>query len=202
MFAALGTKVTVIEQRDRMLDFCDEEIVEALQFHLRSLAVTFRFRETVEAVEPHGGGTLTTLASGKVVAGDVVMYSAGRQGATDGLGLEDIGITPDKRGRIQVDEHFRTNLDHIYAVGDVVGFPALASTSMEQGRLAAYHAFDEPTGSLGPDHADRHLHDPGSELRGRHRGPADRARPCPMRWASPGTGNSRGARSAATRTGC
>ena len=148
VFAALGTKVTVIEQRDRMLDFCDEEIVEALQFHLRSLAVTFRFRETVEAVEPHGGGTLTTLASGKVVAGDVVMYSAGRQGATDGLGLEDIGIAPDKRGRIQVDEHFRTNLGHIYAVGDVVGFPALASTSMEQGRLAAYHAFDEATGSL------------------------------------------------------
>jgi NAD(P) transhydrogenase len=148
LFAALGTKVTVIEQRDRMLEFCDEEVVEALQFHLRSLAVTFRFRETVEAVEPHQDGTLTTLASGKVVAGDVVMYSAGRQGATDSLGLEAIGIMPDKRGRIVVDEHFRTNLGHIYAVGDVVGFPALASTSMEQGRLAAYHAFDELTGSL------------------------------------------------------
>jgi NAD(P) transhydrogenase len=148
VFAALGTKVTVIEQRDRMLEFCDEEVVEALQFHLRSLAVTFRFRETVEAVEPHNGGTLTTLASGKVVAGDVVMYSAGRQGATEGLGLEAVGIVPDKRGRITVDEHFRTNLGHIYAVGDVVGFPALASTSMEQGRLAAYHAFGEVTGSL------------------------------------------------------
>ena len=148
VFAALGTKVTVIEQRDRMLEFCDEEVVEALQFHLRSLAVTFRFRETVEAVEPHNGGTLTTLASGKVIAGDVVMYSAGRQGATEGLGLEAVGIVPDKRGRITVDEHFRTNLGHIYAVGDVVGFPALASTSMEQGRLAAYHAFGEVTGSL------------------------------------------------------
>lgn len=113
LFAALGTKVTVIEQRERMLEFCDEEVVEALQFHLRSLAVTFRFRETVEAVEPHEGGTLTSLASGKVVAGDVVMYSAGRQGATDGLGLESIGIMPDKRGRIRVDEHFRTNLGHI-----------------------------------------------------------------------------------------
>jgi NAD(P) transhydrogenase len=149
VFAALGTKVTVIEQRDRMLEFCDEEIVEALQFHLRSLAVTFRFRETVQEVEPHDGGTLTRLASGKVVAADVVMYSAGRQGATDGLGLETIGVMPDKRGRIAVDEHFRTNLDHIYAVGDVVGFPALASTSMEQGRLAAYHAFQETTGTLG-----------------------------------------------------
>ncbi len=100
VFAALGTKVTVIEQRDRMLEFCDEEIVEALQFHLRSLAVTFRFRETVEAVEPHEGGTLTTLASGKVVAADVVLYSAGRQGATDGLGLEAIGVMPDKEGAL------------------------------------------------------------------------------------------------------
>ena len=137
----------MIEQRDRMLEFCDEEIVEALQFHLRSLAVTFRFRETVEAVEPHDGGTVTTLASGKVVAADVVMYSAGRQGATEGLAVEDIGITPDNRGRIKVDEHFQTNLSHVYAVGDVIGFPALASTSMEQGRLAAYHAFGEPTAS-------------------------------------------------------
>jgi len=149
IFAALGTKVTVIEQRDRMLEFCDDEVVEALQFHLRSLAVTFRFREVVEAVEPHEGGTISQLASGKVVAADVVMYSAGRQGATDGLGLEAVGITPDKRGRVNVDEYFRTHVEHIYAVGDVIGFPALASTSMEQGRLAALHAFGEPTGPIG-----------------------------------------------------
>jgi NAD(P) transhydrogenase len=148
MFAALGTKVTVIEQRDRMLDFCDEEVVEALQFHLRSLAVTFRFREVVEAVELHDGATVSLLASGKVVAADVVMYSAGRQGATDELGLDAVGITPDKRGRIAVDEHYRTNVEHVYAVGDVIGFPALASTSMEQGRLAALHALGEPTASI------------------------------------------------------
>ena len=148
IFAALGTKVTVIEQRDRMLDFCDEEVVEALQFHLRDLAVTFRFREVVEAVEVHDGGSVALLGSGKAVAADVVMYSAGRQGATDSLDLETIGITPDKRGRIPVDEHYRTNLGHVYAVGDVIGFPALASTSMEQGRLAAYHAFDEPTTAI------------------------------------------------------
>ncbi len=148
IFAALGSKVTVIEQRDRMLDFCDEEVVEALQFHLRDLAVTFRFREVVEAVEVHDGGSVALLGSGKAVAADVVMYSAGRQGATDSLDLETIGITPDKRGRIPVDEHYRTNLGHIYAVGDVIGFPALASTSMEQGRLAAYHAFDEPTTAI------------------------------------------------------
>jgi NAD(P) transhydrogenase len=148
IFAALGTKVTVIEQRHRMLDFCDEEVVEALQFHLRDLAVTFRFREAVEAVEVHDGGSVALLASGKAVAADVVMYSAGRQGATDTLDLETIGITPDKRGRIPVDEHYRTNLGHIYAVGDVIGFPALASTSMEQGRLAAYHAFGEPSPAI------------------------------------------------------
>jgi NAD(P) transhydrogenase len=148
IFAALGTKVTVIEQRDRMLEFCDEEIVEALQFHLRSLAVTFRFRETVEAVETHEGATVTLLASGKAVAAEVVMYSAGRQGATDGLCLEAVGIAPDKRGRINVDDYYRTTVDHIYAVGDVIGFPALASTSMEQGRLAAFHAFGEPTTSM------------------------------------------------------
>lgn len=148
IFAALGTKVTVIEQRDRMLEFCDDEIVEALQFHLRGLAVTFRFRETVEAVEAHEGGTVTVLSSGKAVAADVVMYSAGRQGATDSLNLASVGITPDNRGRVAVDEHYRTTVDHIYAVGDVIGFPALASTSMEQGRLAASHAFGEPTVSI------------------------------------------------------
>ena len=148
IFAALGTKVTVIEQRDRMLEFCDDEVVEALQFHLRGLAVTFRFRETVEAVEAHEEGSVTLLNSGKAVAADVVMYSAGRQGATDGLHLERVGINPDKRGRITVDDHYRTSAEHIYAVGDVIGFPALASTSMEQGRLAAAHAFGEPTPSL------------------------------------------------------
>jgi NAD(P) transhydrogenase len=148
IFAALGAKVTVIEQRERMLEFCDEEIVEALQFHLRSLAVTFRFRETVEAVEAHDGATVTLLASGKAVAAEVVMYSAGRQGATDELFLEAVGIVPDKRGRITVDDYYRTNVEHIYAVGDVIGFPALASTSMEQGRLAAFHAFGEPTTSM------------------------------------------------------
>jgi NAD(P) transhydrogenase len=150
IFAALGTKVTVIEQREKMLEFCDEEVVEALQFHLRSLAVTFRFREAVEAVEVHDEGSLAVLASGKVVAADVVMYSAGRQGATEGLSLEAVGITPDGRGRISVDEHYRTCVPHIYAVGDVIGFPALASTSMEQGRLAALHAFGEPAGEIAP----------------------------------------------------
>lgn len=150
IFAALGTKVTVIEQREKMLEFSDEEVVEALQFHLRGLAVTFRFREAVESVEVHEEGSLAVLNSGKVVAADVVMYSAGRQGATDGLNLDAVGIAPDPRGRISVDEHYRTNVPHVYAVGDVIGFPALASTSMEQGRLAALHALGEPVAQIAP----------------------------------------------------
>jgi NAD(P) transhydrogenase len=143
MFAALGTKVTVVEKRDRMLEFCDEEVVEALKYHLRDLAVTFRFGETVEAVESHPQGTITMLRSGKKIPADTVLYSAGRQGMTDGLNLPAAGLTADERGRIAVDEFFRTKVEHIYAVGDVIGFPALAATSMEQGRLAANHAFGE-----------------------------------------------------------
>jgi NAD(P) transhydrogenase len=144
MFAALGTKVTVVEKRATMLDFCDPEIVEALRFHLRDLAVTFRFGEEVTAVDVGTGGTVTTLASGKQIPADTVMYSAGRQGQTDHLDLPAAGLEADARGRIFVDDDYQTKVDHIYAVGDVIGFPALAATSMDQGRLAAYHAFGEP----------------------------------------------------------
>ncbi|MEU4096665.1 Si-specific NAD(P)(+) transhydrogenase [Streptomyces sp. NPDC026673] len=148
MFAALGSKVTVVEQRDGMLDFCDVEVVEALKYHLRDLAVTFRFGETVAAVERHPTGALTVLQSGKKIPADAVMYSAGRQGLTDDLDLGKAGLSADKRGRISVDEHYRTSVPHIYAVGDVIGFPALAATSMEQGRLAAYHACGEPVNAM------------------------------------------------------
>jgi NAD(P) transhydrogenase len=144
MFAALGTKVTVVERRERMLEFCDLEIIEALKYHLRDQAVTFRFGESVAAVERHDGGAITVLESGKRIAADTVMYSAGRQGMADLLDLGHAGLACDDRGRITVDAFFRTTVPHIYAVGDVIGFPALASTSMEQGRLAAYHACDEP----------------------------------------------------------
>ncbi|MGH3961347.1 Si-specific NAD(P)(+) transhydrogenase [Mycobacterium sp.] len=145
MFAALGTKVTIVEKRDSMLEFCDPEIIEALRFHLRDLAVTFRFGEEVTAVDVGSAGTVTTLASGKQIPAETVMYSAGRQGQTDDLDLVNAGLEADNRGRIFVDDQFRTKIDHIYAVGDVIGFPALAATSMDQGRLAAYHAFGEPT---------------------------------------------------------
>ena len=149
MFAALGTKVTVVEQRDRMLEFCDIEVVEALKYHLRDLAVTFRFGETVASVESRPEGAIASLKSGKKIPADVVMYSAGRQGTSDDLNLSAAGLTADQRGRIEVDEYFRTAVPHIYAVGDVIGFPALAATSMEQGRLAAHHACGEPHPALG-----------------------------------------------------
>jgi NAD(P) transhydrogenase len=144
MFAALGTKVTVVERRDRMLEFCDLEVVEALKYHLRDLAVTFRFGEIVDSVEARPEGAIANLRSGKKIPADTVMYSAGRQGWTGELNLEAAGLSADKRGRISVDEFFRTEVPHIYAVGDVIGFPALAATSMEQGRLAALHACGEP----------------------------------------------------------
>jgi len=144
MFATLGTKVTVVERRDRMLEFCDLEVVEALKYHLRDLAVTFRFGETVASVEARPEGAITVLRSGKKIPADTVLYSAGRQGMTADLGLAAAGLTADERGRIKVDEFYRTSVPHIYAVGDVIGFPALAATSMEQGRLAAHHAFGEP----------------------------------------------------------
>ncbi|MFD0730326.1 Si-specific NAD(P)(+) transhydrogenase [Planotetraspora mira] len=148
MFAALGTKVTVVERRERMLDFCDLEVVEALKYHLRDLAVTFRFGETVAAVEKHPRGALTILESGKKIPASTVMYSAGRQGMTENLVLSAAGLAADDRGRITVDEFYRTSVPHIYAVGDVIGFPSLAATSMEQGRLAAYHACDEPVSGM------------------------------------------------------
>ena len=148
MFAALGTKVTVVERRNRMLEFVDLEIIEALKYHLRDLSVTFRFGEEVASVERHARGAIATLVSGKRIAADTVMYSAGRQGLADELGLDAAGLSGDNRGRIKVNEHFVTEVPHIYAVGDVIGFPALASTSMEQGRLAAYHACEEPVHAM------------------------------------------------------
>ena len=108
--------------------------------------MTFRFSESVRTVERHPGGTLTILESGKKIPAQTVLYSAGRQGVTDSLNLPAAGLQADPRGRISVDEHFRTEVPHIYAVGDVIGFPALAATAMEQGRRATYHAFGEGVG--------------------------------------------------------
>ena len=148
MFAALGTKVTLVDGRREMLDFCDAEIVEALRYHLRDVNVVFRFGEVVTQVDEHEAGTLTTLASGKRIPAEAVFYSAGRQGATGDLALENAGLEADSRGRIAVDDHYRTAVGHIYAVGDVIGFPSLAATSAEQGRLASADAFGIPVTSI------------------------------------------------------
>lgn len=151
MFAALKSKVTVVDRRDRMLEFADVEMIDALRYHLRDLGAVFRFGEQVAAVERSERQAMAVLASGKRIPADVVLYSAGRQGATDALGLDRAGLVPDGRGRLQVNAYYQTAVPHIYAVGDVIGFPALASTSMEQGRIAAQHALGEPVEPLASD---------------------------------------------------
>ena len=151
VFGALGTKVTVVDQRPRVLPFLDGEVGEALQSILRRHNVTFRLGERVVSVERQdGGGATTRLASGKNVTSETVLYATGRHGSTDQLGLDRAGLEPGNRGRIPVDDRYRTKVPHIFAVGDVAGPPGLAATAMEQGRLATLHAFDQPVQSL-PD---------------------------------------------------
>jgi NAD(P) transhydrogenase len=141
MFAALGVRVVLIEKRPRLLEFADGEIVEALCYHLRDHRVTLRLNEEVEAVEAlPGGGVTATLKSRKKVSGDALLYAVGRQGNVDELNLPAAGLEADARGRIAVDADYRTAQPHIYAAGDVIGFPSLASVSMEQGRVAAARA--------------------------------------------------------------
>ncbi len=142
MFGVLGVKVTLVEQRKQLLSFVDREITESLQYHMRNLGITLRLGEEVSQVSRRSDGQVETfLKSGKKIVSEAVLVSAGRQGAVDHLNLDLIGLQADKYGRIKVNENFQTELDHIYAVGDVVGFPALASTGMSQGRLASSHAF-------------------------------------------------------------
>jgi NAD(P) transhydrogenase len=143
LFAALGTKVTVVDKRRHILEFCDDEIVEGLQHHLRDLGVSFRLGEEVTAVESLEEGALVRLASGKRIATQAVLYSAGREGSTEDLDLGRAGLEADHRGRVKVGASFQTAVPHIYAVGDVVGFPSLAATAMEQGRVAALHALGQ-----------------------------------------------------------
>ncbi len=144
ILATMGMHVVLIERRSRLLEFVDTEIIEALQYQMRNIGVTLRFNEEVVAIEKADDQVIVRLRSGKEIAATTVMYSVGRLGATDELNLEAVGIKPDERGRLRVNEHFQTSVPHIYAAGDVIGFPSLASTSMQQGRLAACHAFGLP----------------------------------------------------------
>jgi NAD(P) transhydrogenase len=146
MFAALEIRVTVIEQHPQILEFVDREIVDALSYHLRELEVVFRLGEKVVTVEIDENRNRVTarLESGKSVHGDALLYAVGRQGNTDSLNLAAAGLEADARGRLKVNEFFQTAVPHVYAAGDVIGFPALAATSMEQGRLATAHMFGSP----------------------------------------------------------
>ena len=144
VFSALDVAVTVIEPRHTFLDFIDIEIIDEFTHQLRDRGVAFRLGAAVESVTKDASGrVVTTLATGRTVRTEMLLYCAGRMGAVTELGLEAAGITTDARGRLTVDPHtFQTSVPHIYAAGDVIGFPSLASTSMEQGRIAACHAFD------------------------------------------------------------
>jgi NAD(P) transhydrogenase len=143
MFAALGVRVTLIERRPRLLEFADQEIVEALSYHLRDARVTMRMNEEVGSVEETDGKVVANLQSNKKLQGDALLYAVGRQGNVDELNLANAGIESDERGRIPVDKDFRTKASAVFAVGDVIGFPSLASVSMEQGRIAAARAFGD-----------------------------------------------------------
>jgi NAD(P) transhydrogenase len=145
IFSALDLEVTVVDARDSMLDFLDREIVDEFTHHLRDRNVNIRLGDKVTAIEDLGNQVRLQFASGKQARTELVLYAAGREGGTQALELQNAGLDVDERGRIVVDEHYRTKVPHIYAAGDVVGFPSLASTSMEQGRHAACHAFGMPT---------------------------------------------------------
>jgi len=151
MFATLGVRVTLIEKRNKLLEFADQEIVESLSYHLRDSRVTMRLGEEVESVEELPDGTVVAnLQSKKRVSGDALLYAVGREGNITDLNLAATGLEADNRGRIPVDEHYQTKVQHIFAVGDVVGFPSLASVSMEQGRIAAARAFDDHATTSNP----------------------------------------------------
>ena len=143
--AAVGSEVTLIDLRPTLLDFVDREIIDALAYHLRQMGTTFRLGEKVARVgiDPVRDRVFAELESGKRIQADALLYAVGRQANGDQLKLEAAGLKPDPRGKITVNSQYQTDVPHIYAAGDVIGFPALASTSMEQGRLASCHMFGQ-----------------------------------------------------------
>jgi NAD(P) transhydrogenase len=142
MFAALGIDVSLVDGRDRVLGFLDAEVSETLKYCMEKLDIELFLSDVVETIEPRADTIAISLKSGSKFNVDVVLAATGRDGSTKGMGLEALGIEVSNRGLIKVNEHYQTAVPHIYAVGDVIGFPALASTSMEQGRIAMAHAFD------------------------------------------------------------
>ncbi|MGQ0667906.1 MAG: Si-specific NAD(P)(+) transhydrogenase [Nitrospiraceae bacterium] len=152
ILAAMGVPVTLIDKRPRLLEFVDAEIIEALQRQMKEIGVTLYHEEEVLAIKKEADDSIhVCLRHAKPIQASTLMYAIGRVGATNGLNLEAVGLKPDDRGRLIVNNHFQTAIPHIYAAGDVIGFPALASTSMQQGRHASCHAFGHP------DHTDNSL---------------------------------------------
>jgi NAD(P) transhydrogenase len=148
IFRNLGVKVNLINSRDKLLSFLDDEIIDALSYHLRDQGVVIRHDEEYERVEPLDDGVIVHLRSGKRIKSTALLWAQGRTGNTESLGLERLGVTPDSRGQLRVDERYRLpEHPHIYAVGDVVGYPSLASASYDQGRFAATH-LDNPASDL------------------------------------------------------
>jgi NAD(P) transhydrogenase len=141
IFTALGVEVTLVDGRDRLLPFLDYEISERLRNRLATLGMHFCFNQRPVKTENSATGVRLVMKSGKVLEAEAALFAAGRRAAVDGLALEKAGLALNDRGYIPVDQHYRTSVSNIYAAGDVIGFPALASTSMEQGRVAACHAF-------------------------------------------------------------
>jgi len=141
IFMALGVKVTLVDGRDRLLPFLDAEISERLRDRLAELGMQFWLNERPVKTQNSSSGVKLAMKSGKVLETETALFAAGRRAAVEGLGLEKAGLSLSDRGYISVDENYRTVVRHIYAAGDVIGFPALASTSMEQGRVAVCHAF-------------------------------------------------------------
>ncbi len=181
MFRGLECKVNLINSRAKLLEFLDDEIIDALAYHMRDLGVLLRHNEAYDHVEPRDDGVILHLKSGKQLKTDILLWANGRTGNSDNMGLEAIGIAPDLRGQLKVNENYQTSVPHIYAVGDVIGFPSLASAAYMQGRFAATHLMtgqgdhvmvrEFPTGIYTS---------PEIELAGPHRARADRGE-CALR---------------------
>ncbi|MGQ0619671.1 MAG: Si-specific NAD(P)(+) transhydrogenase [Panacagrimonas sp.] len=142
IFVNLGAKVTLVNTQDRLLSFLDDEIAEALSYHLREQGCLIRHQESYEKVEPRERDVVLHLKSGRKIKSDVLLWANGRTGNSEGMGLETLGIALNSRGQVKVDDRYRTSLPHIYAVGDIIGPPALASAAYVQGRFAVQHLLD------------------------------------------------------------
>ena len=158
MFRNLGIKVNLINTRAKLLEFLDDEIIDAMAYHMRETGVLIRHNEEYEKVEPRDDGVILHLKSGKQLKTDILLWANGRTGQAANMGLEEIGVPPNQRGQLVVNDDFQTSLPHIYAVGDVIGYPSLASAAYVQGRYAATHIILAQRPCADPRHPDRDLH--------------------------------------------